>query len=182
MFTCPVCYFENMPDPPADFNICPCCGTEFGIDDESLSFTELRGQWVADGSRWFYGSSPEGWRPWRQLQGVVVLGGEQNYPVSLATSTDQKSMTYIGRSQSMQFFTVLDASNSGIFTAGRADDFMRLNQVGSPVIATDSTPTSHFTPALTGDYTIESGHQVTMLTNPRSASGQHRDVSLAHAG
>jgi hypothetical protein len=182
MFTCPVCYFEKMPDPPADFNICPCCGTEFGIDDELFSFTELRGQWVAEGADWFYMSSPEGWDPWRQLQGVLVLGGGRFNQVGLATSTEQKSVTYIGQSQSMQFSTVLNASNSGVIAAGRTDDFMRLNQVGSSVIAADSTPSSHFIPALNGDYTIVSGHWVKTRTDPPSDSGQLRDVSLAHAG
>ena len=95
MFTCPVCYFENMPDPPMDYNICPCCGTEFGHDDEALSDAELRSQWLSNGARWFYMQPPTGWDPWRQLRGPPVLSPVQVqafFPSSLATSTEQKEL------------------------------------------------------------------------------------------
>jgi hypothetical protein len=67
MFTCPVCYFTGMQDPPMDYNICECCGTEFGNDDEIHSHEELRSKWIADGAKWFFGSAPIGWNPWKQL-------------------------------------------------------------------------------------------------------------------
>ncbi len=40
MFTCPVCYYTGMQDPPTDYNICVCCGTEFGNDDELCSHAD----------------------------------------------------------------------------------------------------------------------------------------------
>ena len=43
-YRCPVCFFDEMPDPPRDYNICPCCGTEFGNDDVEYSYAELRVQ------------------------------------------------------------------------------------------------------------------------------------------
>jgi len=32
-YRCPVCFFDELPYPPRDYHICPCCGTEFGNDD-----------------------------------------------------------------------------------------------------------------------------------------------------
>jgi hypothetical protein len=68
-----------MQDPPRDYNICECCGTEFGNDDESVSHEELRARWVAGGARWFFRSAPVGWNPWAQLfmanVGMLRLGG-----------------------------------------------------------------------------------------------------------
>ena len=39
---CPVCMFDRLPYPPADYHICPCCGTEFGNDDAEFSHDQLR--------------------------------------------------------------------------------------------------------------------------------------------
>ena len=46
--------------PPTDYNICQCCGTEFGDDDADLSHVELRQRWIERGSLWFFGNPPEG--------------------------------------------------------------------------------------------------------------------------
>jgi hypothetical protein len=67
MFTCPVCFYDKMPDPPAEYNICPCCGTEFENDDEFRTHTELRNYWIARGARWFFHTPPFLWNPWEQL-------------------------------------------------------------------------------------------------------------------
>lgn len=64
---CPVCVFAELPYPPADYHICPCCGTEFGNDDEHFSHDQLREMWTACGAQWFFGRPPEGWNPWKQL-------------------------------------------------------------------------------------------------------------------
>ncbi len=75
MFTCPVCFYLEMPDPPQDYHICPCCGTEFGNDDQDLTYTQLRNQWVNAGTPWFFGQPPHGWDPQAQLkQGSSVVG------------------------------------------------------------------------------------------------------------
>jgi len=66
-YSCPVCFFDNMPYPPERYNICPCCGTEFDNDDVECSYEELRYNWVVNGARWFYGQSPANWNPWVQL-------------------------------------------------------------------------------------------------------------------
>ena len=69
-YTCPVCGYDGMPDPPADFEICPCCGTEFGNDDFDATHEELRARWVAGGARWWYTpeAPPAGWDPSEQLR------------------------------------------------------------------------------------------------------------------
>jgi hypothetical protein len=67
MYTCPVCYYTGMQDPPKDYNICECCGTEFGNDDEAHSHEELRTRWIEGGAKWFFRAAPVGWNPWTQL-------------------------------------------------------------------------------------------------------------------
>ena len=58
---CPVCGYDNLSDVPYDvfgcptYVICPCCGFEFGFDDESerQSFEEYRKRWIAEGFPFF---------------------------------------------------------------------------------------------------------------------------------
>lgn len=59
-----------MPYPPENYNICPCCGTEFGNDDIEYSYEELRYQWIVSGAQWFFGPPPNGWSAWAQLARV----------------------------------------------------------------------------------------------------------------
>ena len=66
-YRCPVCFFDRLPYPPADYHICPCCGTEFGNDDAEFSHQQLREMWIASGANWFFGKPPEHWNPWAQL-------------------------------------------------------------------------------------------------------------------
>jgi len=66
-FTCPVCFYDALPYPPADYHICPCCGTEFGNDDVEQSYEELRNAWVDGGAHWFFGQAPADWNAWAQL-------------------------------------------------------------------------------------------------------------------
>jgi hypothetical protein len=66
-FMCPVCFYGKMTEPPMDYNICECCGTEFGNDDCGVSFGELRKGWMNAGAPWFFGNPPHGWNPWIQL-------------------------------------------------------------------------------------------------------------------
>lgn len=66
-FTCPVCYFPDMHEPPQQYNICECCGTEFGLDDEFRSHAELRLEWLTNGAKWFFETPPPHWNPYTQL-------------------------------------------------------------------------------------------------------------------
>jgi hypothetical protein len=58
-----------MPHPPIDYNICPCCGTEFGLDDVELTHAELRLRWLSNGALWFSDElRPQlTWNPFVQL-------------------------------------------------------------------------------------------------------------------
>lgn len=67
MYTCPVCFYDGLGEPPVNYNICDCCGTEFGNDDEERTHRQLRQEWVDAGAKWFFGVPPMGWNPWSQL-------------------------------------------------------------------------------------------------------------------
>lgn len=64
---CTVCGFAEAGFWPGDYNICACCGTEFGASDCVLSVVELRLRWVSHGCPWFDQDEPqpEGWSRWR---------------------------------------------------------------------------------------------------------------------
>lgn len=76
MFACPVCGLKGLPDSPRDefgepsFEICPCCGIQFGYDDATVSHEELGRRWMADGMKWFSTctSPPELWNPAEQYR------------------------------------------------------------------------------------------------------------------
>jgi hypothetical protein len=74
-YTCPVCFFDKLSEPPENYSICVCCGTEFGNDDEFLSHAELRQQWISKGSRWFFRQPPAGWNPVQQLTAAYAASG-----------------------------------------------------------------------------------------------------------
>jgi hypothetical protein len=69
-FRCPVCFFDQMPYPPEDYHICPCCGTEFGNDDVEFGYDVLRNTWIDGGAHWFFGQPPAHWNAWVQLAGM----------------------------------------------------------------------------------------------------------------
>lgn len=66
---CRVCGYE-LNEPPwgndgmsPSFEICPCCGVEFGYEDVSLqSIRTFRSKWLASGSPWFdISKRPKAW-------------------------------------------------------------------------------------------------------------------------
>jgi hypothetical protein len=65
---CPVCGYE-MEEGPRNFNICPSCGTEFGLHDLNSSINDLREAWVANGAHWHSHviAAPTDWKPLEQL-------------------------------------------------------------------------------------------------------------------
>jgi len=73
---CPVCGFEGLHEPAYDsqgcasFDICPCCGIQFGYDDASVVHRALRAAWIAKGTQWVSRSRPRpaGWEPSEQLR------------------------------------------------------------------------------------------------------------------
>lgn len=65
MYTCPVCYFNRLHYPPENHELCPSCGTMFGIDDVEATHAELRRWWIEDGATWFHPLylEPQDWFP-----------------------------------------------------------------------------------------------------------------------
>jgi hypothetical protein len=72
-YQCPVCFYDGLPYPPADYHICLCCGTEFGNDDADFSHAQLREMWIESGARWFFREPPVEWNPWVQLVKAGML-------------------------------------------------------------------------------------------------------------
>lgn len=60
-YTCPVCDFADLDEAPiSSHEICPCCGTQFGLDDAVVNkadlpecYDRLRQNWIDGGSQWF---------------------------------------------------------------------------------------------------------------------------------
>jgi hypothetical protein len=79
-FICPVCGYADLDDAPYDeygcssFSICPCCGTEFGYDDQATSHEALRQQWISSGMRWWSANTqpPTDFDPVAQLKKLVL--------------------------------------------------------------------------------------------------------------
>lgn len=82
MHICPVCGYPNLDEAPYDqhgcptYNICPCCGTEFGYDDARSSHARLRERWIANGMSWWssYLRPPGHWDPASQLKNAALFG------------------------------------------------------------------------------------------------------------
>jgi hypothetical protein len=76
LFVCPVCGYAGLDEAPYDefgcssFGICPCCGTEFGYDDSSVTHANLRKKWVSGGMLWCSSRlvAPRGWDPVAQMR------------------------------------------------------------------------------------------------------------------
>lgn len=102
-YYCPCCGYDgldvrpykNAPNPPynlslvsppyeehwedASYEVCDCCGFEFGNDDRGMSynssFEEYLRAWVARGSQWFTPEKkPEGWSLDNQLRAAGLKG------------------------------------------------------------------------------------------------------------
>lgn len=83
---CPVCGYELESSPwvgdSASYEICPCCGIQFGYDDAQYGedaskqrnavYCSWRGKWIRDGMPWFSKGTPrpEDWNPSEQLKRV----------------------------------------------------------------------------------------------------------------
>jgi transcription elongation factor Elf1 len=81
MFTCPVCGFDKLEEMPYDndgnpsYEICICCGFEFGFDDDSEGYSveNYRSKWINEGSNWFSPDlKPKNWDLRNQLKNIHV--------------------------------------------------------------------------------------------------------------
>jgi len=78
-YICPVCGYSDLEEPPYDnsgnpsFEICDCCGFEFGFDDanNSISFDDYRKKWISEGAKWFsLDKKPRNWVLSEQLKNI----------------------------------------------------------------------------------------------------------------
>lgn len=98
IYTCPVCAYPEMTDPVHEGNICPCCGTEFGYDDDlDVTYQQLRQRWIEHGMLWFspVASQPHGWDPFIQL----IEGGFTDFAFpdyDTTTSTEYMHVELVG--------------------------------------------------------------------------------------
>ena len=67
---CPICGYPNLDEPPYDkygdpsYEICACCGFEYGFDDhsEGYTFESYRKEWMNKGYPFKWKDDmPEGW-------------------------------------------------------------------------------------------------------------------------
>ena len=72
-YLCPVCGY-GMDEQPANYHICPSCGTEFGLHDQNASHEQLRNAWIRTGPKWWSTTDqqPEDWNPFVQLANLGI--------------------------------------------------------------------------------------------------------------
>jgi hypothetical protein len=79
-----VCGYPGLDESPYDYanptyEICPCCGIEFGYEDSAPTpeewparCKELRDKWIKDGANWWAAVAgeepPDGWDPIEQMR------------------------------------------------------------------------------------------------------------------
>jgi hypothetical protein len=76
MNRCPVRGYDGLEESAFDddgipsFDICDCCGTQFGYHDAKTPHAVLRERWVADGMPWHSRviTPPSDWDPLEQLR------------------------------------------------------------------------------------------------------------------
>jgi hypothetical protein len=73
-YVCPICGYNGLKEDPGPapekwgtFEICPCCGWEFGYDNPA-QIIQYRRRWLAQGAEWFYPKAkPLHWSVTEQL-------------------------------------------------------------------------------------------------------------------
>ncbi len=81
-YQCPICGWPELVEPPRakdgspSFEICPCCGFEFGFDDDDqrITYAQWRTRWIAEGMVWWSFSRPPP-KEWSPAEQVSKLAG-----------------------------------------------------------------------------------------------------------
>jgi hypothetical protein len=80
-YTCHVCGYPDLEEAPwgedgisPTYNICPCCGVEFGYEDcQAEALLTYRSEWIKKGANWFDSSlKPNNWSLKEQLKRINV--------------------------------------------------------------------------------------------------------------
>jgi hypothetical protein len=80
-YLCPTCGYPELNQPAWDiktgspsFDICPCCGCEFGYNDATpLAREKYRREWTHNGANWFKPElKPSNWNLKEQLNRIGV--------------------------------------------------------------------------------------------------------------
>lgn len=73
--TCPICGYPDLDEPAYNssgspsFDICSCCGVQFGYNDTRWTHDELRDCWIKLGMSWWSPlPKPQGWDPIKQMK------------------------------------------------------------------------------------------------------------------
>ncbi|MBI2263630.1 MAG: hypothetical protein HYU64_00430 [Armatimonadetes bacterium] len=78
-YLCPICGYPDLKEPPwgkdgatPSYDICPCCGCEFGYEDARPEGADkFRQKWIEGGGTWFEPKKrPEAWDMTEQLKGI----------------------------------------------------------------------------------------------------------------
>ena len=78
-FICPVCGLAKLREPlynnssNPSYEICVCCGFEFGFDDnlKRQTYDSYRTKWLEEGAKWFRQElKPDGWNLQEQLKNI----------------------------------------------------------------------------------------------------------------
>jgi hypothetical protein len=83
-YVCPICGYAKLSEPAYDdhgcasYDICPCCGNQFGYSDAGFSHEKLRREWIENGCIWSSQvvAPPHNWNPLDQLE---EAGFNRNY-------------------------------------------------------------------------------------------------------
>ncbi|MFC1752717.1 hypothetical protein ACFL96_04900 [Thermoproteota archaeon] len=79
---CRSCGFDGLKEEPyigqkdPSFEICPCCGFEFGVDDilGEGHYASFRNQWIENGADWFMPERrPKKWNLDKQLSNLSQI-------------------------------------------------------------------------------------------------------------
>jgi hypothetical protein len=81
-YICHVCGYPDLEKPPwglsgnsSSFDICPCCGIEYGYEDCQLSaYEKNKKEWITSGAKWFEGElKPSEWNLDGQLENIKKI-------------------------------------------------------------------------------------------------------------
>jgi hypothetical protein len=103
-----------MEDPPSDYNICPCCGTEFGYHDAGRTYEELRSVWLHSGANWWSPCDlpPRGWNAYQQL---ITAGMNVTMATEQSKISSGDASAYLQPERTLEFSYV----NPPLTTANR---------------------------------------------------------------